>query len=101
MVLSNYFIICSCTTLLMIVVFTFAHKISGKYETVFKKTYSQEFPCIIKSREGATYIFCNVYRCYFSVSYFTTCDIAKHMQTQNHKENIGCIEVKRTGFFQL
>jgi hypothetical protein len=49
----------------------------------------------MESKKGATFAFCSVCRCDFSVSHGGKCDIVKHMQSKKHKDNVQCIYKNR------
>ncbi|KAJ8896001.1 hypothetical protein PR048_001342 [Dryococelus australis] len=52
-----------------------------KYFSVHKKTFSEEFPCILPSRKGEHFAFRSL-----------KVDIVKYVNTNKHADTVQCVE---------
>lgn len=69
-----------------------AGKPKKQYFQVFRESYSQDFPCILKSSKGQKFAFCSTCRCDFNIAHGGRNDISNHVKCSKHVTNLQSVE---------
>ena len=73
-----------------------------QYSQVFLNSYTNEFPCIVKSHKGATFAFCSVCTCNISISHGGLNDVKVHIKSNKHHNCVKSADKNLTiGTFRL